>query len=461
MNLPYANMRLKHWNPGAQHPLILPVHLICNTSDDEIYANIRANSRSHGGWLNETPAHGGKAIICGSGPSIRDSLEEIRAMRAEPGAMIFALNGCARFLHENGIMPDYQVIIDARRETADLIGPAYWHLLASQCHPECFARAENPILYHLQVTGIDDCLPDYPHPFTLVGGAASVGNTTGPLAYAMGFRDLHYFGLDSSNKSDETHAFRQPMNDGDPMATVAFKGKEYTASLTMKLQAEQFMITRRALQEAGCKVTMHGYGLLPDMVAASEVAMSDVEIYREAWTHRRYRETAPGIECVKTFLAIAKPEGRVLDYGCGTGRPGWAIHEAGLEVIQLDFADNCRDRQPKPLPFMVTDLREAIPVKGAYGFCTDVMEHIAPEDVERVIENIMLATPKVFFQISTVPDQLGIALLGRTLHLTVQPHQWWLDTFARLGFVVRWHQEDEVSSMFYVEVIERRAEIAA
>ncbi len=461
MELPYSNMRLKQWNPGATMPLILPVHVICNTSDESIYDNIRTNSRNHGGWLNETAAHNGKAIICGSGPSIRESLDEIRAMHAEPGAAIFALNGCARFLHENGIMPDYQVLIDAREETADLIGPAYWHLIASQCHPECFARADNPILYHLQVTGIDDCLPDYPNPFNLIGGAASVGNTTGPLAHTIGFRDLHYFGLDSSNKGQETHAFHQPMNDGDPMASVMFKAKEYTASLTMKLQAEQFMITRRALQEAGSKVTVHGYGLLPDMVAASEIAMSDVEIYREVWTHRRYRETAPGVACVQTFLAVAKPEGRVLDYGCGTGRAGWAIREAGIDVLQLDFADNCRDPQPHPLPFMVTDLREAIPIKGAFGFCTDVMEHIAPEDVETVIDNIMMATPRAFFQISTVPDQLGVALLGRSLHLTVQPHQWWLDTFSRLGFVVKWRQKDEVSSLFYVEVIERQAEAAA
>ena len=78
MQLPYSNMKLNHWNPGAEMPLVLPVHLICNTSDDEIYDNVRMNSRLAKVWLKLEQEHKGVAILCGSGPSLATSIDEIK-----------------------------------------------------------------------------------------------------------------------------------------------------------------------------------------------------------------------------------------------------------------------------------------------------------------------------------------------------------------------------------------------
>ena len=86
---------------------------------------------------------------------------------------------------------------------------------------------------------------------------------------------------------------------------------------------------------------------------------------------------------------------------------------------------------------------------GDVGFCTDVMEHIPPDDVETVLRNIMASTPRAFFQISTVEDVFG-KTIGQPLHLSVHPHAWWMDTFRGLGLRVPFDQEGPISSCFMV-----------
>jgi uncharacterized Rossmann fold enzyme len=448
MELPYSNLQLKHWNPGAENPLILPVHVICNTSDEQLHENIRTNSRRPGKWVRQEPEHNGVAVLCGSGPSLADCLDDIRAKRAA-GAKIFAMNGAARFLAYNDIMPDYQVMIDARPETAQLVGPAKQHLIASQCHPDTFAKVPNAIVWHLQIEGIEDLFPpEYTGAYCLIGGAASVGNTATCLAYALGYRNLQIYGYDSSHRDGTGHAFSQPMNDGEPCAHVTFGGKDYVCSLTMKLQAEKFQETAKALREMGTHIEVHGSGLLPDMYNAPKEKLTEYEKYERMWAFPEYRSVAPGEICAQTFLDVAKPSGKVIDFGCGTGRGALKLHEAGLDVLLLDFTDNSRDLQAMGLPFLQHDLTKPIPAKADYGYCTDVMEHIPPGDVARVVQNVTDAAPVVFFQISTIPDQMGAAI-GQDLHLTVRPHEWWRAFLQTYGEVL-WEQEQSIASLFLI-----------
>ena len=452
MQLPYSNLQISHQNKEATKPLILPVQLICNTSDDEIYSNIRENSSLKKKWIQVEKEHDGIAILCGSGPSLADFLGEIKEKQAK-GGKVFAMNGAAKFLNENGIIPDYQVMIDARIETADLIGPAKEHLFASQVHPECFKRVPDARLWHLQVGNIENEFPDYEDSYCLIGGAASVGNTATCLAYAMGYRDLQIYGYDSSHRENRGHAFHQKMNDGDPTCHVTFNGKEFIASLTMKLQAEKFQETSAALVSSGCKIEVRGDGLLPEMWRNPKEIISEYEKYKKMWEHKEYRDVSPGEHCANKFVEIVNPDSfyRIIDYGCGTGRGSKKIRDlTGCEVVQIDFTENSRDDDAKDFEFYQHDLLEPIPVIGDYGFCTDVMEHIEPENINTAITNIMNSSPEVFFQISTVPDVMG-SLIGEHLHLTVRPHEWWMKQFSDLGYIVSWDEEHEVSSFFLVK----------
>lgn len=448
MVLPYSNLQLKHQNPGAEKPLILPIHVICNTSDEAIHENIRINTRRSNRVLKAQPAHDRVAVLCGSGPSLKDSLELIRRWTFER-ADVFAMNGAASYLAANGITPEYQVIIDAREETAQLVGPARDHLFASQVHPKCFEKMPSALVWNLQIDGIDDLMPDgYPEHFQ-VGGAASVGNTALCLAYAMGYRRLEIYGYDSSHRNGKGHAFHQAMNDGDPCALVTFCGKEYLVSLTMKLQAEKFQKTARELQQLGVTVNVHGDGLLPDMWNAPKEKISEQEKYERMWAIDGYREVAPGEHAVDLFHQLVKEPSTLIDFGCGTGRAGVKLAELGYRVTLVDFADNCRDYQSMTLPFLQWDLTHAIPLKAKYGYCTDVMEHIQTEQVQSVLQTILSAAETCFFQISTQPDQMG-ALIGQDLHLTVQPWGWWVEAFRQAGAEILWSDDSGDTVQFLV-----------
>lgn len=451
MQLPFSNLQVKHWNPGASAPLILPVHVVCNTPEDVLHENIRANSRLPRRWLKSAPAHEDVAVLVGSGPSLRDTLEDVRRHWDE-GHAIFAMNGAAGFVHENGIDPNYQVIIDPREETKQLIAHAHIHLVASQCHPAVFARLPKAILYHLQIEGIEGDLPEDHPEHALIGGAASVGNTACVLAYALGYRTLHLYGYDSSHRDTGSHAFRQPMNDGEPCCTVRWNGRDYRTSLTMKLQAEKAQETLRALEHAGCKVSVHGDGLLPDMWNTPPEALPEREKYIRMWAIPGYRQEAPGENFVDQFDLVAEPKAgeTVIDFGCGTGRGGLALADYGLDVWLVDFAPNCRDNEALHLPFLEHDLTQPCPLRAKWGYCTDVLEHIPPADVGRVICNVMGSVDKGWFRIATVPDRFG-AVINQKLHLTVQPHDWWKDTFTRLGYRVVYDKADETASEFLID----------
>lgn len=444
--LPYHNTQIKHWNPGAKDPLILPVHVVCNTSDEQIEENVRINSRAHTDWIEASEPHQRIAVLCGSGPSLADTLEEIRAWRSA-GAAIFAMNGAARFLNDHGILADYQVMIDARPETAQLVGPAKEHLFASQVHPDTFAKAPGARLWHLQIENIDDLIPYRDGNILFLGGAASVGNTATCLAYAMGYRTMHLYGYDSSHREGKGHAFHQKMNDGDPCAWIDFAGRTYLASLTMKLQAETFQNTALALKKLGCTISVHGDGLLPAMFNVP-ARLSEEEKYERMWLLADYRAVAPGEHVVTTFQALAREKGRVIDFGCGTGRAGLKLKEAGYDVLLVDFAGNCRDKEALLLPFKKHDLTQPLAEQADYGFCTDVMEHIPPEQVDAVLRNILDCCERAFFQISLVDDVCG-ELIGHPLHLSVHPVEWWLEKLEHFGRV-EWFARQKESAMFYV-----------
>jgi SAM-dependent methyltransferase len=440
-------VQVQHYNPGCDAPLIVPVAIVPNTSEDVGDGQIMANGRLPLPWLAEVEAHDGVAVICGGGPSLADDMDVIRGMasRKQAGpATVFGLNAAAGFLAESHVGVDYQIIIDAKEETSALVSiDAAHRLYSSQVHPETAKYAD--CLFHLANIGITDLLPPErveQGGFTLIGGGVSVGITALTVAYTLGFRRLHLFGYDSSNRGVSRHAYAQPMNDTMPEMDVLWGGKVYRASMPMKLQADAFFRYAEALQDAGCEITVHGDGLLPAMW--NNPPKTEREKYQILWARQDYRDWAPGEAAVEQFLAM-KPGGLVLDLGCGTGRAAVKMADAGMDVLCIDFTDNCRDKAALRLPFVQWDLTKPLPVTGEHGFCTDVMEHIPPEDVDAVLANIMASVRWCFFQIATVPDKFG-ATIGQPLHLTVQDHDWWAAKFRN----VLWSERTPMHSSFYV-----------
>lgn len=181
--------------------------------------------------------------------------------------------------------------------------------------------------------------------------------------------------------------------------------------------------------------------------------------YKQMWSHSQYRAVAPGEHAAQVFLQQANlpKDAEVIDFGCGTGRGALMLALfGGARVQMLDFADNCLDPEVRQaldtqngrLKFAIADLTRDVTHRAAYGYCTDVMEHIPPEDVRKVLRNILAAAQHVFFQISCVDDVMG-ALIGEPLHLTVQPSTWWLEQLTSLGAVIHWSHSNDQGCMVY------------
>jgi hypothetical protein len=440
-------------NPQATMPLRVDMNVACNTPDDVILANVLANAQLHNKWVKREEPHDGIALICASGPSMADTWQDARDMQAH-GATVFAMNGCAEFLSRKGMIADYQVIMDAREDNFSLIGPAKNHLFASQVHPSLFDAKPDAILWHATHGNVlvdeQDGFPKREDDYCLIGSSVTVGCTSLALVYAMGYRNIHVFGMDSCHRDGMGHAFHQGLNDDDPLTIVECDGKEYVASFTMKAQADAFMSRAHELKVSGCRLTLHGDGLLQAMYRNQP---TEQEKYSAMWEHPEYRQVSPGENAAATFLSIANPPSGsiVADFGCGTGRGSLAIAElSDCQPFLIDFTENSRDTDAHSFPFLLADLTKPIPWTFDYGYCCDVMEHIHPAEVIQTIRNMMRSAKRVFFQISLVPDSMG-ALIGQPLHLTVATYEWWLELFTSLGYSVSWSKDEGSSAMFYIQ----------
>lgn len=236
--------------------------LAVNVDDAEFYGNIRRAVKRDLPWLQVAEAHDGHAVIVGGGPSLSDTLEEIK-WRKSVGQTVFALNNTARFLRDHGVEPDKHVLLDARASNARFVinGPEYY--IASQCAPETFLAAKNVTLWHPHVEGIHDLIGD--RVTALIGGGTTVGLQAISIAFALGYRKIHLFGFDSSYRGEHGHAYAQPENANDEVIEVDLNGRKFACARWMAHQADEFKNVAMQLADADCVLTVAGDGLLPYM----------------------------------------------------------------------------------------------------------------------------------------------------------------------------------------------------
>ena len=110
----------------------------------------------------------------------------------------------------------------------------------------------------------------------------------------------------------------------------------------------------------------------------------------------------------------------LLDYGCGKG----SLLKEIPGAVGYDPAVPGFSSRPHPADLVS---------------CTDVLEHIEPECLDEVLEDLRMLSKRLAFLViscraayKTLPD-------GRNAHLIVQPHEWWLqkaqEHFGSLGWV--------------------------
>jgi hypothetical protein len=197
--------------------------------------------------------------------------------------------------------------------------------------------------------------------------------------------------------------------------------------------------------------------------------VTDEELkYLKCWSVDDYRKVSPGERCVDMLISTLeditpgiKKEHTVIDFGCGTGRAGRAIWEkTGMNTILMDFAGNCLDDDVRELcedpekdtiNFVEHDITKPQARAAEIGFCTDVMEHLPPKEIDAALSTILTACDLVFFQIDTIHDYFGDHPdIQEDLHLTVWNYNQWLKKFADHGIVIHRSMELPTKVIFFV-----------
>lgn len=122
---------------------------------------------------------------------------------------------------------------------------------------------------------------------------------------------------------------------------------------------------------------------------------------------------------------------QLLDYGAGKGRLAETLPQHVKEpvaVIPYDPAIEAWSAPPQPAD-MVT--------------CIDVLEHIEPDCLDAVLDDLQRVTRMVgLFTVHTAPA-LKVLSDGRNAHLTQQPATWWLPKLMARFELIAFNRMDQ------------------
>lgn len=148
-------------------------------------------------------------------------------------------------------------------------------------------------------------------------------------------------------------------------------------------------------------------------------------------------EYAPVVAQVMEATGITE----LLDYGAGKGRLGARLEELYENPLTIHHYDPAIPEWSAP------------PAPCRLVACIDVLEHIEPDLLNNVLDDLKRVTAGVgVFSVHTGPA-VKTLLDGRNAHLIQQPASWWLPRFLERFELVTFNRNSNKG--FYV-VVERK-----
>lgn len=232
-----------------------------NLGIDQLEANIRAAIAMDCAWFEPRDAHDETALIVGGAPSLQTDLPAIAFLAQS--CQIFALNNVPAWLERHGIIPDFHVMLDALPDCLGFVAPSIpmKRLYASQCDPSVLEAAGTSLICWHGGGEAMKRIEDYTFRH-VVGGGSTGASRAIVLAYGLGFRKFHLFGLDSSYE-DREHVYEQIGYDRTVKVTCG--DETFKTSPQLLGQAEDFRVMFPDLVAVGCEITVHGDGLLKSL----------------------------------------------------------------------------------------------------------------------------------------------------------------------------------------------------
>jgi hypothetical protein len=374
------------------------------------------------------------------GPSLNETWPKVSDFQYR-----MTCSGSHKFLLERGIVPTWHVEVDPRPHKIDLLGPPHpdvTYLVATTCHPRYYDHLLNAGAT-VKVWHVFDASPDglrtMPPGEWAVTGGCSVGLRTLTMARFFGFTDLHIFGMDGCEGPTGKHAAPHPMQAKDASVTT-YKGVEYRTTPAFLEGARGTFHELNQMPDV--HATFYGTGLVQamaeDFVPSGKTSGQVLAFAKPELISATYRDLNSQLHQVNPAygvggerhaptvlkLAEAMKTKNILDYGCGKGRLATAIPWA---IAEYDPAIPGKTELPKPADLVV---------------CTDVLEHIEPDKLVFVLDDLRRCVRLVgYFTIDTRPSQKTLAD-GRNTHLILRNETWWrkqLGKFFQVGMMRMQH----------------------
>lgn len=268
------------------------LHGRVNVEDQVLLDNIRSAIRRGHPQVRPQGANYDRVALVGSGPSLKDTLPELRQL-VQDGAKLVTLNGAYHYCLEHHLQPRTQIVMDARASNARFVEPALpdcRYVLASQCHPDVWdAVAGRPHVWIFHAaTGADDATKHlldayYAGQWFGVGGGVTVLTRAINVLRTLGYLRFDLFGADSCWMGGDHHAFAQPENETDRCVRMKVwpegepeKVRKFICSPWHIKQFEDFLQMIRVNGDHFL-LNVHGSGLLAYALEAS----ADVEWSKE------------------------------------------------------------------------------------------------------------------------------------------------------------------------------------
>jgi len=194
--------------------------------------------------------------LCGGGPTLNDTLSELLEF---PGP-VMACGSAHDHLVRMGVRLNYCAIIDPDPVAADYVtedGGDCLYLVASHCAGNVLLnlREKGKRVALFGAGGLFPVDDFYPLPVVMAGGR-TVGTRALGLALALGYHEMHLFGIDSCFKEEQTHAYtvNEPVGQAH---SIWCGGRKFQAASYMIGQATDF---KQFVGIFGDRVGVHVHG---------------------------------------------------------------------------------------------------------------------------------------------------------------------------------------------------------
>jgi hypothetical protein len=245
--------------------------VVGNTEPDVLLGNVQRSVERSLPWFDFDESSQGSVCLVGGGPSLVDTIDQLR-VRHQNGAKVWAMNGSYDYLVEQGIIPDAMVMLDARPENVRFVCKPYANTtfyITSQCDPSVFdaLNGYKVVLVHANTPGVYELLEhEKARPVHLIGGFTTVGILSLILAKLQGFKRIFMFGMDSSYRNNEHHAYEQKSNDGERIIDAMVDDVTDKCAPWMAQQVTDFQNVVAGFDDVTIEVC--GDGLLHQMAKA-------------------------------------------------------------------------------------------------------------------------------------------------------------------------------------------------